>query len=77
MLATSVFRIVGIEAVDVGGFQVRWNSVAGRRYVLERAEDLGSPFVPVTGPLPATAPVNESTAAAGIGAGFLRVRVLD
>ena len=39
--------------------------------------DLGGPFVPVTGPLPATAPVNESTAAAGIGAGFLRVRVLD
>lgn len=77
VLATSVFRIVGIEAMDGVGIRVRWNSVPGRQYVLERAEDLGGPFVPLTAPLPATAPVNESTERVATGAGFLRVRVLE
>ena len=45
---------MAIEA-DVSGLDLTWSAVAGRRYTVERAEDVGGPYTPVADEMEADA----------------------
>ncbi len=53
----SVLRFTGI-APETGGYELRWASEAGREYVLEAAEALAGPWIPVQTGIAATPPEN-------------------
>jgi hypothetical protein len=57
-----------------GGVLLRWFSVADRRYTIEFAPSLGSPFAPVETGVPATPPLNYFRHAPAPPSGFYRLR---
>jgi len=72
--AASCLRMLPPEG---GGRELRWTSVSGRTYALERSPTVMGPFTTLQAGLPGTAPVNQftDTSATGSGAFFYRVRV--
>lgn len=72
--ATSVFQVMGI-VFSAGTPEIRWSSVAGKHYRLERSENLAAGFTPVKIGIAATAPLNlhRDTTNAGPGPFFYRV----
>ncbi len=48
-----------IEPLPGGGVRITWNSSVGYTYHVERSTTVGSGYVDISGPLPATAPENE------------------
>ncbi len=71
---TSVFKVVGVT-FSAGAPEIRWSSVAGKRYRLERSANLAAGFTPLITGIGATAPQNthRDTTAAGLGPFFYRV----
>ncbi len=55
----SVFAILPVSRQTALGPEIRWHSVAGKSYQVQRATALGQAFETVSGLLPATPPVNE------------------
>ena len=55
----SVFAILPVSRQTALGPEIRWHSVAGKSYRVQRATALGQAFETVSGLLPATPPVNE------------------
>ena len=55
----SVFAILPASRQTALGPEIRWHSVAGKSYQVQRAAALGQAFETVSGLLPATPPVNE------------------
>ena len=55
----SVFAILPVSRQTALGPEIRWHSVAGKSYRVQRATVLGQAFETVSGLLPATPPVNE------------------
>jgi hypothetical protein len=55
----SVFAILPASRQTELGPEIRWHSVAGKSYQVQRAAALGQAFETVSGLLPATPPVNE------------------
>ena len=74
---SSRFAFIGIEPHTAGGILIRWASVAGESYELQRSSDLLSGFTAIASNLPATATVNSYRDAAATGAGpyFYRLRL--
>ena len=56
--ADSVFAILPVSRQTALGPEIRWHSVADKSYRVQRATALGLAFETVSGPLPATPPVN-------------------
>jgi hypothetical protein len=54
----SVFAILPVSRQTALGPEVRWHSVAGKSYQVQRATALGLAFETLSGLLPATPPVN-------------------
>jgi hypothetical protein len=73
----SVFKFIEIQPAVAGGVRVRWSSIAGRTYTLERSNDLRSGFAPIQTGIAATPPENGFTdaAASSIGPNFYRLTV--
>ncbi len=55
---TSLFAILPVSRQTALGPEIRWRSVAGKSYRVQRATALGLAFETLSGPLPATPPVN-------------------
>ena len=70
----SVFAILAARP-SAPGPEIRWHSVAGKSYQVQRAAALGQAFETLSGPLPATPPVNVfiDKSAPGDGALFYRI----
>ena len=71
---TSVFEIVGAE-FNAGAPEIRWSSVAGKHYRLERSVNLAAGFTALKTGISATAPQNtyRDTTATGLGSCFYRI----
>ncbi len=71
---TSVFKVTGI-VFNAGAPEIRWLSVAGKHYRLERTASLTTGFTPLKTGIAATAPLNthRDTAITGAGPHFYRV----
>jgi hypothetical protein len=54
----SLFAILPVSRQTALGPEIRWRSVAGKSYRVQRATALGLAFDTLSGPLPATPPVN-------------------
>ena len=54
----SLFAILPVSRQTALGPEIRWRSVAGKSYRVQRATALGLAFETLSGPLPATPPVN-------------------
>ena len=54
----SLFAILPASRQTALGPEIRWHSVAGKSYQVQRATALGLAFETLSGPLPATPPVN-------------------
>jgi len=54
----SVFAILPVSRQTALGPEIRWHSVAGKSYRVQRATALGQAFETVSGLLPATPPLN-------------------
>lgn len=70
----SVFKVVSV-AFSFGAPEIRWSSVAGKHYRLERSANLAAGFTPLMTGISATAPQNthRDSTAAGLGPFFYRV----
>lgn len=75
--AQSVFRFIQVLPQPAGGVLVRWSSIEGRTYTLERSGDLRSGFVPIQTGIIATPPSNSLVdITAGLGTQiFYRLKV--
>lgn len=76
--STSVFKAsTDITPIAGGGLIIRWSSVGGRRYSIQRASDLSQPFQTLEAAVAAEPPVNQYTDGSATGAGpfFYRVRI--
>jgi hypothetical protein len=73
----SVFKVVGVQPATNGEVVVRWTSVAGKSYSVEKADGLGSGFYELVRDLPGTPPLNTYRDAnpPGTAQVFYRVRV--
>jgi hypothetical protein len=73
--ASSVLRL-RVSASGSAAARLEWPSVAGRVYTVWRADDPSGPFAVLTGPVPATPPLNSlDETKAGSGSRFYRVEV--
>ena len=70
----SVFKIVGV-VLNAGAPEIRWSSVAGKHYRVERSTDLAAGFSPLQAGISATAPQNayRDASATGPGSCFYRI----
>lgn len=70
----SVFKLLGV-AFSADAPEIRWSSVASKRYRLERSANLAAGFTPLMTGISATAPQNthRDNTAAGLGPFFYRV----
>jgi hypothetical protein len=76
----SAFKLLSANRAGASSIVVRWSSVAGQIYVLERSTNLGAGFAEIVrDDVAATPPVNSitDTSAAGTGPFFYRVRLKD
>lgn len=75
--AQSAFKFIEIQPHAIGGVLVRWSSISGRTYTLERSDDLRSGFAPIQTGIIATPPSNTitDTTANLPGQVFYRLRV--
>ncbi len=74
--ALSDLVVVTVRPQANGSIELRWPSVPGRTYRIERAESIGGPFTPVADLVPAAAPVNTWLDSQPLsGAAFYRVFV--
>ncbi len=66
-----------IQPAPGGGLIVKWSSVAGKTYSIQRTTNLAQSFAPLSANLPATAPLNQYTdsGATGTGPYFYRIQV--
>lgn len=74
----SVFKAsTDIQPAPGGGLVIKWSSVAGKTYAIQRATNLSSGFSPLATNLPAIAPQNQYTDSAATGSGpyFYRLQV--
>jgi len=54
----SLFAILPVSRQTALGPEIRWHSVAGKSYRVQRATAIGQAFETLSGPLQATPPVN-------------------
>lgn len=75
--AQSRFEFVSVEADPAGGVRIRWPSVAGKVYSIQRSLSLTTAFSDLQISIPATAPLNSYRDATAVGGGpfFYRLRV--
>jgi hypothetical protein len=75
----SLFQFIQVQPAMPNGVLVKWTSVAERRYILERSENLFTGFAPLQTNLAATPPVNEwlDTSATGSGPYFYRLKLVQ
>ena len=72
----SVFKVSTDVSMNAqGGLVIKWASVAGRTYSIQRTTNLGVPFTPLAAGLPATPPLNSYTDATAKGVGVLFYRI--
>ena len=77
--AASLFEFVEIEPDPLGGISVKWSSVEGRKYALERSGTLISGYATIQASIQATPPVNSHRdgTATGVGPYFYRIRLIE
>jgi len=75
--SNSVFKVISLEPVAGGQVLLRWSSVAGKTYAIEKSGDLGAGFYQLISPVPATPPANSylDVCSPGQGTIFYRIRV--
>lgn len=74
----AALKIVSVTSANPSGLVVRWSSVNGKFYMLERATNLVDGFFAIEPPIAATPPLNSHAdkSATGSGPFYYRVRVL-
>ena len=76
----SVFEAsTDIQPAPTGGLIIKWSSVTGRTYAIQRSINLGTGFTLMASNLPATAPLNQYTDATATNSGpyFYRLQVMQ
>ena len=71
-----MFAILPTSRQTALGPEIRWHSVADKSYRVQRATALGLAFETLSGPLPATPPVNVVIAETAPEGGELFYRIL-
>ena len=73
----SAFKFIEVLPAQPGGIQVRWSSIAGRAYTLERSSNAQSNYTPVASTIWATGSATAFTDATATGTGpfFYRLRL--
>jgi len=73
---TSSFAFIDVRAAS-GGVEIRWSSIAGHAYTLQRSRDLLTGFVDLRTGIAATAPINSylDTHAPAASQSFYRLRL--
>ena len=72
---TSFFKAtLAPMAATPGSYQLTWNSVAGKTYIVEWSPDLVTPFAPVRTVTATGTTSTETVASGGAAVGFYRVR---
>jgi len=75
--AQSAFAFIEMRLLLQGGIEVRWSSVQGKVYTIQRSQEISTGFVDVKTGIAATSPINsfDDPEAAGAGVYFYRLRV--
>ena len=75
----SAFAFIEIAPVPQGGLQVRWSSVAGKTYALQRSPEMLTGYVDIRTGIPATPPVNSFIDDTAVSARtyFYRLRIQE